>query len=77
MTKIGGKTIKSDIHQNCTDWSCYGTNRGTGVVSDWKSSSRTKLCYIMQRILILYSLRILSLASAFYENETVAEQQFT
>ena len=32
---------------------------------------------ILQRMLILYHLRVLSLASTFYKNETVVEQQFT
>ena len=32
---------------------------------------------ILQRISILYRLRILSLASTFYKNETTFEQQFT
>ena len=32
---------------------------------------------ILQWILILYPLRILALASTFYMNETIAEQQFT
>ena len=32
---------------------------------------------ILQRILILYCLRILSLASTFYMNETIVQQQFT
>ena len=31
----------------------------------------------MRRVLILYGLRILSLASTFYNNETIVEEQFT